>query len=312
MSRRGATACPTCGSTSRITRTRARTATLRPSWSVTSARFRRCRISIHGCPCVDDRERRRHLFRARGIAPCRGAARPAGLVRGGIRQDGARTRRSGARRRTCRCSRSRRTRLRRSTARKCSGCGPRQSGMRSMRCRSASSMCSGHGSAATPLTPRASSGSSHNGAPGSRSQSFPTDSSGVTWSSSPTSFAPFVSRSRPRAPWGGEVFNIGTGRNYSILEIADLIGGPDIPAPLHRRRAPVRCVRRWPTSAAPDSGSGGRRWCTFEEGIERLKRRGLPVVRDASAVAGWGRGRIGPRSTGLRHLRGRRHQLRQP
>jgi UDP-glucose 4-epimerase len=31
------------------------------------------------------------------------------------------------------------------------------------------------------------------------------------------------------APFGGEVINVGSGRNYSVLEIADVVGGPDHP-----------------------------------------------------------------------------------
>jgi UDP-glucose 4-epimerase len=73
------------------------------------------------------------------------------------------------------------------------------------------------------------------------------------------------------AAWSGEVMNIGTGRNYSILEIADLIGGPDYPRVfIDPRPGEVRASLADATKARRLLG-----WTplvTFEDGIERLKQ----------------------------------------
>ena len=76
--------------------------------------------------------------------------------------------------------------------------------------------------------------------------------------------------------FGGEVFNIGGGRNYSILEIADLIGGPAHPRSMIAPRAgEVRA-----SLADIDRARARLGWSPqvpFEEGIERLKREGVPA-----------------------------------
>ena len=77
-------------------------------------------------------------------------------------------------------------------------------------------------------------------------------------------------------PFGGEVFNIGGGRNYSILEIADFIGGPSHPRTMIAPRAgEVRA-----SLADIERARARLGWAPhvpFEEGIERLKREGVPV-----------------------------------
>lgn len=71
--------------------------------------------------------------------------------------------------------------------------------------------------------------------------------------------------------WGGDVMNVGTGRNYSILEIADLIGGPAYPRVfIEPRPGEVRSSLADATRARQRLG-----WeplVTFEDGIERLKQ----------------------------------------
>lgn len=72
--------------------------------------------------------------------------------------------------------------------------------------------------------------------------------------------------------WGGEVMNIGTGRNHSVLEIADQIGGRDYPRVfIEPRPGEVR-------SSLADATRARRRlgWeplVAFEDGIERLKQQ---------------------------------------
>jgi UDP-glucose 4-epimerase len=80
------------------------------------------------------------------------------------------------------------------------------------------------------------------------------------------------------AAWNGEALNIGTGRNYSILEIADLIGGPEYPRVwIDPRPGEVRSsladVRR------ARQRLGWEPLVAFEEGIERLKQEAGAVVR---------------------------------
>jgi UDP-glucose 4-epimerase len=71
--------------------------------------------------------------------------------------------------------------------------------------------------------------------------------------------------------WGGEVMNIGTGRNYSILEIADLIGGAGYPRVfIEPRPGEVRASLADTSKARHRLG-----WAPlvpFEQGIERLKQ----------------------------------------
>ncbi len=76
--------------------------------------------------------------------------------------------------------------------------------------------------------------------------------------------------------WGGQAFNIGGGRNYSILDIADLIGGPGHARTfIDPRPGEVRASLADTSRARQQLG-----WAplvTFEEGIERLKAVGAAV-----------------------------------
>jgi UDP-glucose 4-epimerase len=77
-------------------------------------------------------------------------------------------------------------------------------------------------------------------------------------------------------PLGGEAFNIGGGRNYSILEIADVIGGPVHPRTMIAARSgEVRA-----SLADIDRARTRLGWTPqvrFEDGIEQLKREGVAV-----------------------------------
>ena len=95
-------------------------------------------------------------------------------------------------------------------------------------------------------------------------------------------------------PFGGEVFNIGGGRNYSILEIADLHRRAGAPAH-HDRAAPrrgARVARRYrPRPCAARMVAAGAL-----RGRDRAaEARGRAGVRHAAPV------RVGARSIGPRH-----------
>ena len=77
-------------------------------------------------------------------------------------------------------------------------------------------------------------------------------------------------------PFAGEAFNIGGGRNYSILEIADAVGGPGYPRTyIEPRAGEVRASLADITRARERLGWNPR--VPFEEGIEQLKREAVTV-----------------------------------
>jgi UDP-glucose 4-epimerase len=78
------------------------------------------------------------------------------------------------------------------------------------------------------------------------------------------------------APFAGAVFNIGGGRNYSILEIADTIGGAGYPRTyIDARPGEVRASLADISRARERLGWSPQ--VTFEEGIELLKREVVPA-----------------------------------